>query len=164
MMTSIKDWILGTIADVLTGIGEFVTDMVTAGSDLIQGFWDGVVAKWAEFKEWWSGNIGDLIDRVKLFLGIKSPSKVFQEIGEMAVKGLQIGLNLSNVSGQLQGLIPSAAGAAAGSNQIFVVQIPGGLQFPSVRDGRDAESLVEQLLQQSAEAARLRGQLPGGLL
>lgn len=58
----------------------------------------------------------------------------------------------------------AGAGAGVGGGQIVVVQIPGGLQFPSVRDGRDAQSLVDQLLQQSAEAARLRGQLPGGLM
>lgn len=56
------------------------------------------------------------------------------------------------------------AGAGVGGGQIVVVQIPGGLQFPSVRDGHDAQSLVDQLLQQSTEAARLRGQLPGGLM
>lgn len=84
------------------------------GRDLVQGLWDGFVAKWEEFKE----NVGKLTSGftsfVKGIFGIQSPSKVFAGIGENLVLGMERGWSSEfgdlerTVGDDLSGLVGTA--------------------------------------------------------
>lgn len=62
--------------------------LVQAGVNLIKGLWDGIVAT----KDWLFDKVGDLgkglVNKVKDVFKIKSPSRVFAEIGKFLALGL----------------------------------------------------------------------------
>lgn len=80
------------ISAIVGGLGEFLPSLWQAGKDLIAGLWNGI----SDAKEWLrekiSGFFGGVVDSIKAFFGIKSPSKLFAGIGEMLDRGLAKGV------------------------------------------------------------------------
>lgn len=114
MLTNI-DWgelilkLAGLIGEMLLGAGAFAFSLVgTVGSELLElagdffesigmdgvaGFFRGYKDAWDEAIELIVGFIGDLVEKIKDFLGIHSPSTVFRdEIGKPLVQGLLSGI------------------------------------------------------------------------
>ena len=81
---SVGEWVA-----IITG---FVTGFYNAGSAILQGFWDGLVAKFEEIKKWWEGTVATIIQTYKDALNINSPSLVFKDIGEGVLEGFMMGL------------------------------------------------------------------------
>lgn len=86
MLAKVQEFFKGTIFE---GLVNKVADMAKAGLQLIQGLWNGIM----DAKDWlWgkiSGFCNDLVDKVKGFFGIHSPSKLFnEEIGQNLGLGL----------------------------------------------------------------------------
>lgn len=75
--------IMDTIIDVITD-----NNLIEAGKNLIKGLWDGITS----VKDWLFDKIGDfgdgLVKKVKGVFKIKSPSRVFAEIGKFLALGL----------------------------------------------------------------------------
>src|SRR5699024_6221641 len=93
MMSKIKEFFKGTIFE---GLINKVTDMAKAGLELVQGLWNGIknAASWLWNKV--SGWCNDLLNNIKSFFGIHSPSKVFEdEIGVMLGEGIGKGFDES---------------------------------------------------------------------
>lgn len=80
------------ISSIVNGIKSAIPQLITAGSQLIQGLWQGIsnVGEWLRQKI--SGFFGGVVQSIKNFFGIKSPSKVFAGIGEMLDRGLAKGV------------------------------------------------------------------------
>lgn len=80
------------ITAIVNGIIGAVPDLMNAGSQLITGLWQGIsnVGEW--LREKISGFFGGVVQSIKNFFGIKSPSKVFAGIGEMLDRGLAKGV------------------------------------------------------------------------
>jgi len=80
------------ITAIVNGIIGAVPDLMNAGSQLITGLWQGIsnVGEWLRQKV--SGFFGGVVDSIKAFFGIKSPSRVFAGIGEMLDRGLAKGV------------------------------------------------------------------------
>lgn len=76
------------IGAALRGIGEFLLGI---GKAIVEGIWKGIlgVADWIRKKvsDFFSG----IVNGVKGLLGIKSPSRVFAEIGRYAIQGFGVG-------------------------------------------------------------------------
>jgi hypothetical protein len=162
-LTDSVDWVKTQIDNLVAwfdGLDEVFEDI---GKNMLNGLWNGLKAKWDSIKKWWQGKIGSLGGTAEDELEIDSPSQVMYRIGEMAAEGLKLGFGsavgdlLGNATARLSGL------GAGGGQQIFVIQIPS-LSLPGIQDGRDAGNLVEQLLQESADQAGLRGLVPGGIM
>lgn len=70
-----------------------IPDIMNVGKDLIRGLWNGIKS----MGDWlWScvkGFFGGIVDGVKNFLGIHSPSKVFAGIGGFMAEGLGEGFD-----------------------------------------------------------------------
>lgn len=66
--------------------------LIGAGRAIIEGLWNGAKALWSSFTGWLSQQIDKLPGWVKNILGIKSPSKVFMEIGGNITAGLALGV------------------------------------------------------------------------
>lgn len=90
--------------------------MVEIGREILAGLKAGLVEKYTEVKNSITGFAGNLVDGVKDKLGIKSPSKVFKEIGANIMQGLgdglaetgdQVGETMSETVGQLSDDISS---------------------------------------------------------
>lgn len=63
------------------------------GRKIIQSIRDGIENAWEKLKTWFGELIAKLPEWVKNLLGIKSPSKIFEDIGANIVGGLQQGLS-----------------------------------------------------------------------
>ncbi|MGN8648313.1 hypothetical protein ACTNEO_19915 [Gracilibacillus sp. HCP3S3_G5_1] len=75
------------VKDFLSGI-----DLKQIGKDIIQGLINGVKDMAGKVVESVKGVVDGAIDGAKKLLGIKSPSRVFMEIGEFSGEGLEKGL------------------------------------------------------------------------
>lgn len=75
------------------GAKSFVGDMASAGVDLIKGLINGIKNMAGKAVSAAKGVVGDAVKGAKSLLGIHSPSKVFKEIGQYTMQGMQIGLN-----------------------------------------------------------------------
>lgn len=76
------------ISAIVQGIGNLMSEIVGIGKNIVKGIWTGIqgMAKW--IKEKVTGFFSGIVNGVKSFLGIKSPSRVFAGIGKYMAEGL----------------------------------------------------------------------------
>ena len=76
------------IKAIVNGLASGVGAMADVGIQLVRGLWEGIksMASWIGDKV--SGFFGGIVDNVKEFLGIHSPSRVFAGIGKFMAEGL----------------------------------------------------------------------------
>jgi TP901 family phage tail tape measure protein len=106
VLTKMKKDALAIFDAIVQWWDDNIQPWTTAGSDAIQGLWDGISAKWDDLSSWFEGVWRDLTNKFKHFFGIASPSKVFAGYGENMMKGLAQGLGAGQdaVYGALDGL------------------------------------------------------------
>lgn len=99
--------IMSAIVKAFAGL---LSKMVGVGGDIVKGVWQGISssASWLlkKVKKW----CGSILDGIKAFFGIKSPSKVFQdEVGKNMALGLGDGFSneMKNVTKQINNSIPT---------------------------------------------------------
>lgn len=102
MLSKVQEFFQGTIFE---GFINKVAEMGKVGLQLIQGLWNGIkdAASWLWGKI--SGFCSDLLNKIKGFFGIHSPSKLFnEEIGKFLALGLGEGFddNLGKVYKQMR--------------------------------------------------------------
>jgi hypothetical protein len=78
-------------------------NLYQAGVDAAQGLVDGLTAKKAQLEAAMNSLADTIVRRIKSQLGIRSPSRVFAEVGKNAAQGLANGLKASS------GAVASAA-------------------------------------------------------
>ena len=84
------------LMDGIAGIFEGVTNQFRSiGADIVAGLKEGISNKWKEMLDWFGDLTKKLPQWVKDLLGIKSPSRVFMDIGEEIGAGLALGLENS---------------------------------------------------------------------
>lgn len=93
-----------TIVDGIKGLPE---DVKSVGSDLVKGLWNGI----SDMAEWVYGKISGfgsgVLNKLKSFFGIESPSKVMRdEVGRYIAEGIGVGIeeNADNPIGALKNL------------------------------------------------------------
>lgn len=82
------------ILSLIISFNNQIKGFVTIGKNVVEGLWNGISSSWtwltAKIKEW----CGGILDKVKAFFGIHSPSTVMSdEVGKMLVKGIAVGIN-----------------------------------------------------------------------
>lgn len=82
-----------TVSAVVTAIKTSISEFITIGKNIAEGLWRGISSSkdWlvSKVKEW----CGSILDGIKAFFGIHSPSKVMQEqIGLQLTAGIAEGL------------------------------------------------------------------------
>ena len=89
----IKEAVKGIVDKAKGALANIGSKLVQAGKDMIQGFINGITSKaWAvaaKAKEVASS----AVNAVLTYLGIRSPSRVFMEIGKYTVQGMAVGLD-----------------------------------------------------------------------
>jgi phage-related protein len=113
--------VINTMSGWWTYLKSLPSQMLTIGGQIIDGLWNGISAKWEALKTK-VAEIGNSISTtIKDKLGIKSPSRVFAEIGLHTMTGLQQGLSdnqnapLSTVMGLSKQLKHAATGVMLGA-------------------------------------------------
>jgi phage-related protein len=89
---SLFTFIKGIPASVLEFFTSLPRKMFQIGKDIITGIWDGISAMISWIKDKVSGFINGIVGSIKGVLGIKSPSKVFGEIGTNIAQGMALGI------------------------------------------------------------------------
>ena len=106
------------IAALVKGFMDSAGKIVDVGANLIKGLWQGIsnVGDWLWGKI--SGFFGGVVDRIKNFFGIHSPSTLFAELGGNMGEGIGVGFEkaMAHVSEDMQNAIPSSFDVDAGVN------------------------------------------------
>lgn len=89
----LKDEVVSLIKQAKEKIEEKFEEWKGIGKNLIAGFIEGVKAKAQDLIDAAKGVVDNAIDAAKALLGIKSPSRVFKQIGIYCDEGMIIGLN-----------------------------------------------------------------------
>lgn len=76
------------IAELVSGFGDAMPDIIDVGKDIVHGLWEGISSLGSWLGEKVGGFFGDMVDGVKDFLGIHSPSRVFADIGQNMALGV----------------------------------------------------------------------------
>ena len=79
------------ISSIVKGIIAGVEDFKDSGVQLVAGLWEGIKERWTKLVESVKDLGHNLITSVRNIFGIESPSKVFRQIGEYCVEGLDEG-------------------------------------------------------------------------
>lgn len=131
--------IVKAIPQIITGIvdafGSYFGKMAEVGGNLLKGLWQGISDAGAWLWNQISGFFGGIVDGIKDFFGIHSPSKLFANLGGFMAEGLGEGFGdeMKGVSKSMQNAIPSdfdldMNGTVSGFNgvqtQAFDVTIP----------------------------------------
>ncbi|WP_424936668.1 MULTISPECIES: tape measure protein [Bacteria] len=114
--------IYGRIMSVIGGIGNW---LVSAGGDLIRGFWNGI----SDMVGWLMDRIADtfngVVDWAKSILGIKSPSRVFKGLGAFVGEGFALGIEsmTGRVESATEDMANSAINAADGTHLALTADV-----------------------------------------
>lgn len=81
------------IAAIVEGLVACVDDMMEAGKELVNGLWEGIKKNWDNLASSVTELGSKLVDKVKGFFKIGSPSKLFRdEIGQWIPEGVAVGI------------------------------------------------------------------------
>lgn len=126
-------------------VQEGVPKFIEGGKQLVQGLLSGLKGDWSGLTSWFNNAISGLISGVKRLLGIRSPSRVFAEIGGYMAEGLGAGWESSfaAVSKDIN------KGLNFGAPSVAVAAAPGGVTVGSIvlngYSASDGNSLVKDI-------------------
>jgi len=99
------------IVAIVNGIINLASDMVEAGKALVDGIWKGIKENWDNIVKNVKELGGKLVDSVKGFFKIGSPSKLFaDEVGKWIPEGVAVGIeaNADSVNGAVDDMVKGA--------------------------------------------------------
>ncbi len=121
------------IMSLVNGIGNYYSNLGEVGLNLIKGLWNGISDAGAWLRDKISGFFGGVVDNIRDFFGIHSPSTLMSdEIGKNLALGVGEGFGdtMADVSADMQGAIPTefdtsvnmnASSSSYGSNFDYLV-------------------------------------------
>lgn len=99
------------IAAIVEGLVACVGDMMEAGKELVNGLWEGIKKNWDNLAKSVTDLGSKLVDKVKGFFKIGSPSKLFRdEIGQWIPEGVAVGIeaNADSVNEAVDDMVKGA--------------------------------------------------------
>ena len=113
---------------ILNAIGSLATLLLQIGRNVIGGLFNGIKQALANIGNWVKANLVDpIINAVKHFFGIHSPSTVMSGIGGHLIGGLLRGIlnaNPTQFIGKIFGGLPAALGSIVGKGLIALSHLP----------------------------------------
>ncbi len=100
------------ITALVKGFTGSIGEMAKVGGNLIKGLWQGISDAGAWLWSKISGFFGGVVDKIKNFFGIHSPSELFAGIGQNMGEGIGVGFEqaMEQVSRDMQSAIPTNLG------------------------------------------------------
>lgn len=97
------------VAAIIEGLGKAVVSVVEIGKNIVKGIWEGIKSLGSWIKDKVSGFFSGIVDGVKNFLGIRSPSTVFEGIGGNMALGIGEGFDkaMARVADDMQNAVPT---------------------------------------------------------
>ncbi|HGG04726.1 MAG TPA: hypothetical protein ENK28_04655 [Aliiroseovarius sp.] len=111
-------------ADMLAALQEMLAylfeEAKRIGASIVEGIKQGISDNWEAFKGWMVAKMKGAVDSVLAFFGIKSPSKLFREIGRFLMDGLAGGVSdgQGRVYAALDGVNQRLAGIGDGISDL----------------------------------------------
>ncbi len=150
-------------------LGTFITEfighlpeIVSAGFNLVKGLWQGISNAagwlWSQISGW----LGGLIDGIKEFLGIASPSKETAWMGEMMAEGLASGIDAagtdavaaaSNLNSEMLAAMGTGSLSATGSATV-THRIEGKVQVEGVNTQGEVIAVMDLIYENFVERLR----------
>ena len=125
----------GFIKNIVDGLSGLPGEMVSIGSNIVTGIWDGISSGWSWLLDKVQGLADSLFEGAKDALGINSPSRVFAlEVGRWIPPG--IGVGIDKAMPDLQRQVDAEMLELAGRMQTAVAIETGGI---TVRTKASAE-------------------------
>lgn len=114
-MDKAVEWGRSLPGQILSAIGDLSSLLFDTGSQLINGFINGAKSMASSLVSAVTGPINDAIGGAKRLLGIASPSKVFRQIGDYTMQGLELGIEggVSGAVAAMDSAVRDVVGAAA---------------------------------------------------
>lgn len=116
LIARVPDIIVSIVNALVGGIPK----LLDVGVQMVKGLWEGIksMGKWIGDKV--GGFFGGIVDGVKDFLGIHSPSTVFAGVGENMAAGIGVGFadQIAAVQARVQNSVRSVAVAATSAAKI----------------------------------------------
>lgn len=133
--------VTGAIGDIISGavsgVGSKVSEFFDAGADTINGFIRGLASKADAVKAKAESIISAGVEKVRSFLDINSPSRVFAKIGAYSMEGLIVGFDAMKGS-----VVNSAKSVAKG----MVNVVDQGLGYIENLAGLDVAPVVSPIV------------------
>lgn len=126
--------VLETAGQMLSDLWDRISsfDLASAGADLVQGLINGIGGAIGGVADALMGGLQSAVDSALSFLGIASPSKLFDWVGQMSMEGLAGGIEdtaakaekatekaVQGVYGSASGTVNADVSAAPANNQIL---------------------------------------------
>lgn len=105
------------VSGIVSAFGSLVGETVKAGANLLHGLWEGISSAAGWLWEKVSGWASSLVDGIKNFFGIHSPSTVFAEIGTNMGEGVGVGFGES-----MNGVSSDMTAAMGGAGQLTAAE------------------------------------------
>lgn len=137
-------WLSGLVDRIGNTLGSLKDRAIGAGREMMNGLIAGISEKWEALRSTVSGVASATIGWVKEKLGIRSPSRVFAEIGNYTMQGLERGLQggedgpLSAIAATAKKLAAIGAGITLGAsggafaNETSAAESPANRPLPAV--------------------------------
>lgn len=96
------------IEAIVNGLIDGVSEITTVGKEMVEGLWEGIKGQWGKLVDNVTSLGKKLVDKVKGFFEIGSPSKLFaDEIGRWIPEGIAVGIdtNADSVSDSIDDLV-----------------------------------------------------------
>lgn len=105
------------VSGIVSAFGSLVGEMVNAGANLLHGLWEGISSAASWLRDKVTGWASSLVDGIKGFFGIHSPSTVFAEIGTNMGEGVGVGFGES-----MDGVSADMTAAMGGAGQLTAAE------------------------------------------
>ena len=105
------------VSGIVSAFGSLVGEMVNAGANLLHGLWEGISSAVSWLWDKVTGWASSLVDGIKGFFGIHSPSTVFAEIGTNMGEGVGVGFGES-----MDGVSADMTAAMGGAGQLTAAE------------------------------------------
>ena len=133
------------VTAIVNGFTALKSQFLGIGKNIVNGVWEGIKGMGSWIREKVSGFFGGIVDGVKGFLGIHSPSKVFAGIGGYMAQGLGQGFGdeLGTVQRNIRRSMAELAGNASGT--VRMETVPAAVPVSGASGGYRPEDIVSAL-------------------
>ena len=99
------------IEAIVNGLLDGIAEITTVGKDMVEGLWEGIKGQWSKLVENVTSLGKKLVEKVKGFFEIGSPSRLFaDEVGKWIPEGIAVGIeaNADSVNGAVDDMVQDA--------------------------------------------------------
>ena len=129
---------------VVNGLASLPGRILSIGSDIVRGIWDGISGAGGWLMNQISGFASGVVDGIKGFFGIHSPSRVMRDqVGKYIAQGIGEGFTdeMGNVTRQMQDAMPDPSAFVSDQQMAY----GGSIATGSVANSSVVDAVVEAL-------------------